>query len=76
MIYKFFEIFKSGHIAADQVYFYELNSKKSAKFSFSKNHRVLKNKHMFNDLISSFNTNSKKKKKKKIVGPENGQNSF
>ena len=49
-----FGIFEIGHISADQVYFYELNCKKSAnltaceydtrsaKFSFSKNHRDLK----------------------------------
>ena len=35
-------IFENGHIAVDQVYFYEFNSKKSAnfaQFSFSKNQR-------------------------------------
>ena len=35
-------IFENGHIADDQVYFYEFNSKKSAnfaQFSFSKNQR-------------------------------------
>ena len=40
----FCAIFKIEHIAADQVYFYEFNSKKSAKFSYLKDHRDLKNK--------------------------------
>ena len=52
---EFFFFFESGNIAADQVYFNEANSRKSAtfvtrargscaaKFSFFKNHRVLKN---------------------------------
>ena len=38
-------ICENGHYAADQVYFYESSSKKSAKFSLSKNHRHLKNKY-------------------------------
>ena len=43
-------IFENGHIVADQVYFYESDSRNSAtfaagaaKFLFSKNHRDLKN---------------------------------
>ena len=46
---ELFAIFENGHYAADQVYFYQSNSKKSAnlaacaaKFSHSKNDRDLK----------------------------------
>ena len=55
MIKNFFSIYENVHNSADQVpylYFYKLNSKKSAisavrvaraaKFSYSKNHRDLK----------------------------------
>ena len=51
VIYNFFAFFKKQHISANQVYFQEFNSKKSAtsaaparvaaKFSSSKNHRNL-----------------------------------
>ena len=54
--FHFFSIFKNGHIAIDGLYFYyyELICKKSAnfasrtaKFSFSKNHRDLENEYFF-----------------------------
>ena len=48
--FHFFVIFENGHIAIYWIYFYELNSQKSAnfsaraaKFSFFKNHRDLEN---------------------------------
>ena len=42
-IYIIFAILENGHIAAEQVYFYKFNSKKTAKFSFSNNHRDIQN---------------------------------
>ena len=55
-------IFENGNIVVDKVYFCELNFRKigkygsrTAKFSFSKNHRSLKNSYFVNTLqISSF----------------------
>ena len=53
---ELFSIFENRHYAADQVYFYESNSKNSAKFSLSKNHRDLKNEEKIEHLkiFSSF----------------------
>ena len=66
-----FSIFENGHYAANQVYFYEPNSRISSIFIFKK----IKHIHTFN-LLQTKNT------KKKIwnsdglvffVGPQNGQ---
>ena len=75
-------ILEIGHIAANQVYHYELNSQKSAnsvmraaKFSFSNNHRTF-NEHFRTLKNNRQEENSKLKFEKKYLDPQSGQYYF
>ena len=79
--FSFFVIFENGHSAVDWLYFYEFNTKKTAKFSFSKNHRDLKNWFFGENLLQR--TIAKKKtfweiffslSNFSLLSPLNGQN--
>ena len=61
VIKHFLSISESGHYAGNQVYFYKSNSKKSARFSSSKNLRALKKeKNLCENLPLTAKNNSQK----------------
>ena len=76
MISHFFSIFENLQVSADQVYFLEFNSKKSAilaecprvaraaKFSFSKSCRDLKNEFFFLKICRILPNTSKNNRQK------------